>query len=131
MQRTLTIETKEREALVAITGTLRPLVEGIEEGVLFLFVHHTTCGLTINEGADPDVKSDLLEHLGKLVPRAPHFKHLEGNSDAHIKASLMGTCLHIPITGGKLKLGTWQTVYLCEFDGPRTRRVTATIWRNQ
>ncbi len=131
MQKTLSLKTSKKEEMVSITDHFRDLVEDVDEGVLFLFVHHTTCGLTINEGADPDVRRDLLYFLDKQVPRDPNFRHAEGNSDAHIKASFMGASLQIPIAEGELLLGTWQTIYLCEFDGPRTRRVTATIWRDQ
>ena len=89
---------------------------------------HTTAGLTINEGADPDVVSDMLYLLDKLVPwDDPRYKHLEGNTAAHLKTSLMGTSLQVIIAGGQLRLGRWQEIYLCEFDGPRTRQVSVQI----
>ena len=97
---------------------------GRDEGVLVLFTQHTTCGLTINENADPDVKSDMLGFLKRLIPQyEPHFQHFEHNSDAHIKSSLVGSSVTVPFEGGELMLGRWQGIYLCEFDGPRERTV--------
>ena len=94
------------------------------DGVVVLFTQHTTCGLTINENADPDVQSDMLGFLNRLIPQyEPNFKHFEHNSDAHIKSSLMGASVTVPFAKGKLQLGRWQGVYLCEFDGPRERTV--------
>ena len=94
------------------------------DGVCFLFVQHTTCGLTVNENADPDVQSDMLGFLRRLIPQFdPNFKHGEHNSDAHIKSSLVGSSVTVPFEDGKLVLGRWQGVYLCEFDGPRERKV--------
>lgn len=94
------------------------------DGVCVLFVQHTTCGLTVNENADPDVQSDMLGFLRRLIPQyEPNFKHFEHNSDAHIKASLMGSSVTVPFSDGKLCLGRWQGIYLCEFDGPRERKV--------
>ena len=93
-------------------------------GVSVLFVQHTTCGLTVNENADPDVQTDMLGFLRRLVPQhEPHFKHAEQNSDAHIKSSLVGTSVTVPFEGGRLVLGRWQAIYLCEFDGPRERKI--------
>ena len=94
------------------------------DGVCLLFVRHTTCGLTVNENADPDVQSDMLGFLRRLIPQhEPHFKHGEQNSDAHIKSSLVGSSVTVPFSGGELLLGQWQGVYLCEFDGPRERKI--------
>ena len=94
------------------------------DGVFLLFVRHTTCGLTVNENADPDVQSDMLGFLRRLIPQhEPHFKHGEQNSDAHIKSSLVGSSVTVPFSGGELLLGQWQGVYLCEFDGPRERKI--------
>lgn len=94
------------------------------EGMCILFTQHTTCGLTINENADPDVKSDMLGFLRRLIPQYdPHFEHFEHNSDAHIKSSLVGSSVTVPFENGKLCLGRWQGIYLCEFDGPRERKV--------
>lgn len=94
------------------------------DGVCVLFVQHTTCGLTVNENADPDVQIDMLGFLQRVVPQyEPHFRHGEQNSDAHIKSSLVGSSVTVPYENGHLQLGRWQGVYLCEFDGPRERKV--------
>jgi secondary thiamine-phosphate synthase enzyme len=92
-----------------------------------VYCPHTTAGLTINENADPDVQIDMLKELNKIVPFKDGYRHMEGNSAAHIKASLMGFSLQIPITGGRMILGTWQGIYFCEFDGPRTRKICVKI----
>ena len=92
-------------------------------GLISVFVPHTTAGVTINEGADPSVIRDIAESLRRLVPRDAGYRHGEGNSDAHIKASLMGSSVLVPVEQGHLRLGTWQSIYLAEFDGPRNRRV--------
>ncbi len=98
------------------------------EGVCTLFTQHTTCGLTINENADPDVKSDMIGFLRRLIPQfEPEFRHYEHNSDAHIKSSLVGSSVSVPFENGKLLFGTWQGIFLCEFDGPRERRVLMTV----
>lgn len=122
---TLTIATSQREALMDITPAVRDMVQqqGWQNGALILFCPHTTCGLTINEGADPDVARDMTAFFRKLVPQSADFHHAEGNSDAHIKASIMGASLHLIVENGKLRLGTWQAVYLFEGDGPRKRSV--------
>ena len=100
---------------------------GVNEGMAFVFVPHTTAAVTVNENADPTVQSDLLGHLGKLVPRDPAFAHAEGNSDGHIKSSALGATAAVPISKGHLALGTWQSIYLCEFDGPRQRQVCVQV----
>lgn len=122
----LTLSTSRREELVAITRTLQELVQarGWTDGVLTLFCPHTTAGLTVNENADPDVARDMLGALARLVPEHGDYRHAEGNSDAHVKASLMGPSLSLIVSGGRIRLGTWQGVYFCEFDGPRQR----TLW---
>jgi len=97
--------------------------EGRQEGICCLFVPHTTAGITINENADPDVVRDMIIQLNKVIPFADDYKHLEGNSAAHIKASLMGFSQNLIIHQGSLALGTWQGIYFCEFDGPRTRKL--------
>ena len=98
------------------------------DGAVVLFTQHTTCGLTINENADPDVKSDMLRFLDRLIPQyEPNFRHFEHNSDAHIKSSLVGSSVTVPFEKGKLTLGRWQGVYLCEFDGPRERTVVVKL----
>jgi secondary thiamine-phosphate synthase enzyme len=96
---------------------------GVMNGIVTIFVPHTTAGITINENADPDVIHDILFGLSKIVHKYPEFKHFEGNSHAHIKASLMGSSCNVIIEDGRLKLGTWQGVYFCEFDGPRNRKI--------
>ena len=93
------------------------------QGILYVYVPHTTAGVTINEGADPSVAQDLIAGLARLVPRDAGYRHAEGNSDAHIKTSLIGSHVVVPVEDGKLLLGTWQSIYLAEFDGPRTRKV--------
>ncbi|MDO9630492.1 MAG: secondary thiamine-phosphate synthase enzyme YjbQ [Humidesulfovibrio sp.] len=105
------------------TGLSTGLTTGLTEGAVLVYSPHTTAGVTINEGADPDVKRDMLAHLAHLVPQSGGFRHAEGNSDAHIKTSLMGPMQLVPVSGGLLQLGTWQKIYLCEFDGPRRRTV--------
>lgn len=121
--KTLSIKTHVREEMIDITDQVAQLLpEG--DGICVLFVQHTTCGLTVNENADPDVQSDMLGFLRRLIPQhEPNFKHFEHNSDAHIKASLMGSSVTVPFEKGKLLLGRWQGIYLCEFDGPRERIV--------
>lgn len=122
---TLQLDTPQHCTLLDLTARLQEAVRqnGWRDGCLQVFTPHTTAGLTINEGADPDVKRDLLRRLDKLAPQDPDDRHAEGNSDAHLKASLMGCSLMLPVVGGKVRLGTWQAVYFAEFDGPRTRQV--------
>jgi len=96
---------------------------GVREGLCVVFVPHTTAGVTINECADPDAVTDILNHLEKMVPRDAGFRHAEGNSDAHIKSSMVGSSVTIFIQGGRLLLGTWQAIFFAEFDGPRNRQV--------
>jgi secondary thiamine-phosphate synthase enzyme len=120
------LRTRARNEIVDITAQLQELVDesGISEGVAILQSLHTTAGLTINENADPDVKRDLLAKLERLVPRDESFYvHAEGNSDSHVKTSFFGPSLNVLVSGGRLVLGTWQGVFLCEFDGPRERTV--------
>ena len=122
------VNSTSREQMVDITRQVRELLPGTGDGVVVLFTQHTTCGLTINENADPDVKYDILLFLKKTIPQfLEGFRHYEHNSDAHIKSSLMGSSVTVPFSDGKLLLGTWQGIYLCEFDGPRERRVIAKI----
>jgi len=124
----LTVRSNSREEMIDITGDVQKILKDYDDGICVLFTQHTTCGLTINENADPDVKTDMLGHLRKLIPQnEPAFRHFEHNSDAHIKSSLMGVSLTIPFEDGKLLLGRWQGIYLCEFDGPRERKVLAKI----
>jgi len=122
----ITLKTNDRSQLIDITHQLQSVVlrSGVDEGICTVYVPHTTAGVTINENADPSVKRDIVKHLEKLVPwREPYYEHAEGNSAAHIKSTIVGCSQTIIIKGGKLLLGTWQGVYFCEFDGPRTRKV--------
>ena len=123
--RTFSISTSERVDLVEITSTVAQEVakSGVGTGTVTIYVPHTTCGVTINESADPDVARDIKMHLAKLVPQDGGFKHYEGNSDSHIKTSMIGSSENIFIENGKLVLGMWQGIFLCDFDGPRTRKV--------
>ena len=122
--RTFSIHSKHREEMIDITREVEKHLPDRGEGVCVLFVQHTTCGLTVNENADPDVQSDMLGFLKRLIPQhEPHFKHAEENSDAHIKSSLVGLSVTVPYENGELLLGRWQGIYLCEFDGPRERKV--------
>jgi len=123
--RTFSVSTSERVDLVEITSTVAQEVakSGVGTGIVIIYVPHTTCGVTINESADPDVARDIKMHLAKLVPQDGGFKHYEGNSDSHIKTSMIGSSENILIEDGKLVLGTWQGIFLFDFDGPRTRKV--------
>lgn len=122
---TFEVSTRRRAQLVDITERIAEAVEksGVADGVCHVFIPHTTAGVTINEGADPDVAADIESHLAELVPKEAAFEHSEGNSDSHIKAVLVGPSCTAPVRGGKLALGTWQSIFLCEWDGPRTRSV--------
>ncbi len=124
--RSFHVTTTTREAMIDITALLQEMLGELktDRGVMVVYTSHTTTGLTINEGADPDVCRDILTHLRTLVPKHGGFRHNEGNSDAHIKATLFGASVHIIIHDGELMLGTWQRVFFGEFDGPRKR----TIW---
>ena len=122
----ISVKSSRREEMIDITARAAEFVAGYgqAEGVLVLFTQHTTCGMTINENADPDVQSDMLGFLERLIPQyEPNFRHFEHNSDAHIKSSLVGSSVTVPFEDGKLLLGRWQGIYLCEFDGPRERQV--------
>jgi secondary thiamine-phosphate synthase enzyme len=126
--KTLTVQSKQREELIEITDEVSRLIPENGEGVCVLFTQHTTCGLTINENADPDVKRDMLLFLRNTIPQFYEgFRHFEHNSDAHIKSSLTGASVAVPFSGGKLLLGRWQGIYLCEFDGARERKVLVQI----
>ena len=121
----LSIRTRDRSEMVDITsqveGELRR--SGLEDGVCFIYVPHTTAGITINENADPSVIADIQATLNRLVPWEGPYSHLEGNSAAHIKSTLVGNSVMVLVESGRLKLGTWQGIFLCEFDGPRSRKV--------
>ena len=121
---TIKVKSTEREELIEITSAVEKLIPTGGEGVCVLFTQHTTCGLTINENADPDVKHDILLFLRNTIPQYYEgFRHFEHNSDAHLKASFFGASVTVPFAGGKLLLGRWQGIYLCEFDGARERKV--------
>jgi len=123
------VRTHARTEMVDITSKIQQSVKesGIESGICTVFVPHTTAGITINENADPDVVSDILKEVNKIVPFEDGYLHMEGNSAAHIKASLFGFSQQIIVEGGRLMLGTWQGIYFCEFDGPRNREVYVKI----
>jgi secondary thiamine-phosphate synthase enzyme len=125
MLQTLTLRTSSRNEFLDVTREIQAAVleSGVREGLCHLFVPHTTAALTINENADPSVKSDILMVLNKIIRDQEPYRHLEGNSPAHIKASLLGPQLTLMVSSGRLVLGTWQGIYLCEFDGPRSRRL--------
>lgn len=124
------VETRHPCQLIPITSEIRRIVRQsqVKEGICVVFCPHTTAGLTINENADPDVAKDLVYLLEKIVPaNDPNYRHLEGNTAAHMQASLLGSSVHLIISDGELKLGTWQGVYFAEFDGPRIRKVYVQI----
>ena len=127
---TFNVKTHQRDELVDITHEVRQAMEqsGLKSGTVTVFVPHTTAGVTINENADPDVVHDVLEALDRIVPwRQDFYQHNEGNSAAHVKSSLMGCSTTVPFHEGHLVLGTWQAIYFCEFDGPRTRNCVVTV----
>lgn len=129
MIKEFSVKTNKQVELVKITDKVKQALEesGIEDGVCQVYVPHTTAGVTINEGADPDVVRDIIMELNKIVPFDDHYAHGEGNSAAHIKASMMGSTATVFVQDGKLMLGTWQAIFFCEFDGPRSRRVLVRI----
>lgn len=122
----LDVSTDKRSQMVEITSQVQRVVSDaeVEQGSVIVYVPHTTAGVTINENADPDVVHDMLAQLDEMVPwRQPFYQHGEGNSAAHVKASMMGSSVTVLIRHGKLVLGTWQGIWFCEFDGPRSRKV--------
>jgi len=126
----LKVRSHQREEMVEFTEQVQQKLKesGTDEGVCFLYVQHTTAGLTVNENADPDVPRDMLHLLRTLIPQhGMGFRHGEQNSDSHIKASLVGSSVSVPFKDGKLLLGRWQGIFLCEFDGPREREVVLQI----
>ncbi|HOJ13035.1 MAG TPA: secondary thiamine-phosphate synthase enzyme YjbQ [Deltaproteobacteria bacterium] len=129
MIKRLELKTSARTQLVDITAQVKGILrnENITSGMAFVYVPHTTCGITINENADPSVKDDILRCLERLVPQGDHYRHAEGNADAHIKATLVGSSVALIIEGGAPVLGQWQAIYLAEFDGPRKRSVLVKI----
>ena len=125
----ISVSTRSRTEFIDVTAKVRQVVEesGITYGTCTVYVPHTTAAVTINENADPSVRGDILAALNELVPFDADYSHVEGNSAAHIKASIVGSGVSIPIDGGAMALGTWQGIYFCEFDGPRNRSVYCTI----
>lgn len=125
----LTVNTHARTEMIDITRQVQTAIDdsGLQEGLCMVFIPHTTAGVTINEAADPSVREDILMVLNQMVPWKAAYKHAEGNSPAHVKASLMGASQMVQVSGGRLVLGTWQGIYFCEFDGPRTRKVNITL----
>lgn len=120
------ISSSTRSEFIDITERIQHEIEssGFVDGICYIFVPHTTAAVTINEGADPSVKNDIQTFLNSRIPHDDNYRHMEGNSDAHIKASLLGASETVFVAGGRLALGTWQSIYFCEFDGPRNRRVS-------
>lgn len=125
----VTIKTHARTEMIDITRQVQKAVDesGFQEGVCMVYVPHTTAGVTINEAADPSVREDILMVLNQMVPWNAAYRHAEGNSPAHVKASLMGASGMVQVAGGRLVLGTWQGIFFCEFDGPRTRKLNITL----
>jgi len=124
------VSTKHRDQFLEITSDVREVVaaSGVQEGEVVVYVPHTTAGVTINENADPDVVHDMLKQLDQMVPwRQSFYRHAEGNSASHVKASMMGSSATVLIEGGRLQLGRWQGIYFCEFDGPRTRQAYVSV----
>ena len=125
----LSVKSQKRTQLIDITTDINSFIQssGIDQGLCMVFVPHTTAAVTINESADPSVKSDILKILNQIIPWEADYRHLEGNSPAHIKSTLVGSSELIAIENGRLVLGTWQGVFFCEFDGPRNRKVDIRI----
>ena len=125
----ISVKTRERTELVDVTSEISRLVQksGIDQGLCMVYVPHTTAGVTINESADPSVKTDILMILNQVVPWEANYRHLEGNSPAHVKSTLVGASELVAVENGALVLGTWQGIFFCEFDGPRTRKVHVRI----
>jgi secondary thiamine-phosphate synthase enzyme len=124
MPRTINVKTRSRIEMVDITSLVQKEISKSKtsDGYCLVYVPHTTAGITINEGADPAVCKDVMDKLNELVPANAGYRHMEGNADSHIKASLMGSSVHVMVENGHLVLGTWQKIFFCEFDGPRSRR---------
>jgi secondary thiamine-phosphate synthase enzyme len=125
---TLELESTERMQMIDVTHKVEQLVKGVRTGTVWLHCPHTTAALTIQENTDPDLREDYLSYLARLVPR-PGFRHSEGNADAHIKASLIGTTQPVLVEDGKLVLGRWQAIYFVELDGPRARQLLIRVSR--
>lgn len=132
MIKSINVKTRSRAEFVNITSDVQKIVKesGIKSGICYVYVPHTTAGVTINEGADPSVVRDMQVFFNKLVPHSGDYMHMEGNSDAHIKTALAGPSQVIIVNDGKLLLGTWQAIFFCEFDGARDRRVHVKIMKD-
>jgi len=126
----LEVRTSRRSELLDITALVEEVVResGVEEGVCLLYVPHTTAAVTVNENADPSVVEDIVAKLSELIPAGARYRHTEGNADSHIKATVVGPSVMVPVSKGRLALGTWQGVFFCEFDGPRRRRVLVRVF---
>ena len=129
MVRYINVKSKSRTEFIDITEMVQDVIKeaGVKSGVCYLYIPHTTAGITINEGADPSVQRDILNSLTRLIPHDMNYAHREGNADAHIKSTIVGTSVNIIVDEGKLVLGTWQSIFFCEFDGPRHRRIAITF----
>ena len=129
LMREIKVVTRSRNEMVDITSDIQRIVEveKIDNGLVVVYVPHTTAGVTINEGADPSVQRDIIQTLKKLVPENGDYHHMEGNSDAHIKASLIGSSITVIVNNGRLVLGTWQHIFFFEGDGPRHRKIYVDI----
>ena len=128
--KTISLETRSRFEMLDITAAVQNAIreEGVTSGLCLVYTPHTTAAITINENADPDVPRDILAALDKAVPLSAHYRHAEGNSAAHVKSSLVGASELVIIENGRLVLGTWQSIFFCEFDGPRReRRIVCTV----
>src|SRR4030043_160158 len=129
MVKYINVKSKSRVEFIDVTGMVHETVKeaGVQDGICYLYVPHTTAGITINEGADPSVQRDIQNTLSRLIPQDVNYFHREGNADAHIKSTIVGTSVHVIVEGGKLLLGTWQSIFFCEFDGPRNRRIATKV----
>jgi secondary thiamine-phosphate synthase enzyme len=125
----IAVKSRKRSEMIDITALVQQEVtrSGVRDGLCAVYVPHTTAGVTINEGADPSVCDDILNKLKRLVPQDEGYRHIEGNSDSHIKASLIGSSVTVIIENSSLNLGTWQKIFFCEFDGPRSRKINVKI----
>lgn len=127
------VTTHSRAEFIDITQEVNEISEKskVREGICYVYVPHTTAAVTINENADPSVRKDIIHELDRLVPWDGHYTHMEGNAAAHIKTTLVGSSISVPVSGGKLALGTWQSIYFCEFDGPRRREVYVQVIKRE
>ncbi len=123
----ISVTTKNRKEAVEITGKVESLVKNTKEGIIVLYVPHTTAGIVVNESYDPDVARDIMNKLSELIPHGDRYRHVEGNADAHIQSSIVGSSVTLIVKDGKLEMGRWQGVFFLEFDGPRHREVWAKI----